>query len=154
MSKGKLASLMAQAVSETIENLAFLEVTPSPTGPEADESCLWVDMLVHDPVQGEFRLTLPAALLGQIGEALFGTPAAEIPEASQLDLLAELLNTIAGRFLSEILPPETSFKLGLPALVHSQFQKEAVGIAWNFKAAGLVFSLSVSGESLLHLCQD
>lgn len=154
MHKEPLADLITQAVAETIESLAFLEVTPSPEPPVPDENTLWVDMLVHDPVQGEFRLTVPSQLLALITETLYGQPAAEIPEATRLDLLAELLNTIAGRFLSELLPAETSFKLGLPTLVHSQFPQANPGLAWNFSAAGLLFSLSASGDSLLQLCHD
>lgn len=155
MTNDNWAACMAQAVSETVENLAFLEVTASPTALEADENTLRVEMLVHDPVQGEFRLTLPAQLLAQITETLYGQPAAAIPQATQIDLLAELLNTIAGRFLSELLPPETSFKLGLPTLAQGELKKPAAGtIAWHFQAAGMAFSLSASGESLLRLCRE
>lgn len=154
MSPKNLAALMTQAVSETIESLAFLEATPAPAPPEPEAELLWVDMLVHDPVQGEFRLTLPAGLLALIGETLYGRPASELTAETRLDLLAELLNTIAGRFLSELLSAESSFKLGLPELVHSPFRKTSPALTWNFQAAGLTFSLSASGESLLQLCRD
>ena len=150
----KWDQVMHAVTAEAIESLAFMEVSAAEDFLGSDESVLWVTLLVYDPVQGEFQLIMPRELISEIAEIVYGPLMDEITDQNILDLLAEMLNTIAGRFLSEILPDDESFKLGIPESAKGIYLKpEPPAKIWNFAIDEMRFSLSASGESLLQLCK-
>ena len=140
-----------EVVSDILENTAFTEVTPVATEPNYGLDARGVSLLVHDPVQGEFQLFMEKALLHQLTATVYGPVLGEVTEQLEEDFLAELLNTIAGRFLGGILPPEKSFRLGLPEQVSGTFSCPAQPcLGWTFVVDGnMYFSLSINGESLV-----
>lgn len=140
----KIDAVALRAVAETLENLAFMEALPAHEESPGNGLGLTAALLVHEPQQGEVRISLPSALLEKISRNLFGHPAEGVAVPDPKDLLAELLNTIAGRFLTELLPPEQPFRIGLPELdPPPTFAEEACSV-WHFRADEHLFTLSVS----------
>lgn len=111
-----LKQAMKNAVSQTFENMAFLEVidhydqefTLSP------EDLAWASLVIKDPVQGEIRLALPASALTQLTATIFALDPSEVDESKKKDILHELLNTVAGLFMTKLLPEHQTFDIGLP----------------------------------------
>lgn len=143
-----------QAVTETLENMAFVDVLPEPApenGEDQQGERLTASLLIHDPVQGELRLDMPVPLLRALGETVFAMPAEELGESVPKDLLAEILNTIAGVFLTRLLPQDQPYRLGLPELESPPMEEISASHTWFFTIEGMPFSLSASGENLLDL---
>ena len=111
-----LYQAMTQAVSQTLENMAFMEVMehPDKTFDIPAEELVWASLLVHDPVQGELRLALPQPLLRTLTGNIFGMDEDDVTPEQQNDILNELLNTIAGLFMTNLLASDQKYQLGLP----------------------------------------
>lgn len=148
------ALALGRALTETLENMAFMEALacPQDDGTGHEEQRLCVSLPILDPVQGELRLCAPRQLLQKVAAIIFLCDEEEIDEQILLDTAAELINTLAGRFLSRLLSPRQLFQLGLPT------QPKAVGpehgcsgTTWRYSAENLQFSLGASGDSLLRL---
>ncbi|ADH85374.1 hypothetical protein [Desulfurivibrio alkaliphilus] len=144
--------LLPKVMAEVMENTAFTEARPVAEAPCFDEGVRSVALLVHDPVQGEFRLLMAEPLVKHLAATVYGPVLEEIDEAIENDFLAELLNTIAGRLLGEMLPPECSFQLGLPE------SREGLAacshppcLSWHFTIEELNCTISLHGETLLAL---
>lgn len=109
---------MINATSQTLENMAFMEVMQHVDTkyeiPEEDLS--WTSILIHDPVQGELKLALPTSSLKSLTGNIFAIDEEEVGEAQMTDILNELLNTIAGLFLTNIVQEDQEYQLGLPEL--------------------------------------
>lgn len=142
-----LDRIVLSAVAETLENMAFMEVVRD----ECPPSSLSVEVLsarlaIHEPTAGEVHLTMPHSLLAQVAEAAYALPAEALEEQILRDLLAELLNTIAGRFLTLLLPPEQSYRLGLPELEDADAPAPgATDHLWNFRMEDNRFTLRIRG---------
>ena len=111
-----LKQAMKNAVSQTFENMAFMEVIEhfdqEFTLPQDDLA--WASLVIKDPVQGEIRLALPASSLSQLTATIFALDPSEVDESKSKDILHELLNTIAGLFMTKLLPENQTFDIGLP----------------------------------------
>ena len=143
---------MFRAVAKALENMAFMEVehagSPPPT---ASKEPMGASLLIHDPVQWELTLSMPRRLVLDIVTAVYAMPEDEVAEELLHDLLAELLNTIAGRFLSEILRPSETFTLGLPERCRDAMGDERPLLTWHYIADGLPFGIAATGPSLAGL---
>ncbi len=109
---------MITAVKQTLENMVFMEILEergTPTDIPA-EDLVWSSLLVNDPVQGEIRLAVPAELLKKITSNVFGIDEEEVTTAQAYDILNELLNTIGGLFMTNLLPENQQYNIGLPSL--------------------------------------
>lgn len=142
--------LVPAVMAEVMETSAFTEARPAAEAPRFDQGVRGVALLVHDPVQGEFRLLMAEPLVKRLTATVYGPVGEKIGEAMENDFLAELLNTIAGRLLGEMLPPECSFQLGLP---ESRDGLAACShppcLSWHFTIEGLPCTISLHGETLL-----
>lgn len=131
----RIDQAMIGSVARTLENMAFMEVLPCEEEPlestgstdpaeltepaesaEESEGTMAVDLLVHSPVQGEFRLVMGRSLAVKIAEAVFGQTLEELTDQILGDILSEILNTVAGLFMTAYLAGEQVFQLGLPEL--------------------------------------
>jgi len=140
---------MFNSVAETLENMAFMEVEHAAASPSSAEEGVGVSLLIHDPVQWELTLSMPKQMIFDIASAVYAMPEEELSEELLQDILAEILNTVAGRFLSEILLPSETFTLGLPEpCPHGCPADEPPLLVWNFAADGLPFGLHATGSSL------
>ena len=134
---------MLDAVRMTFENMAFLEVTEQSQeallemSPESD----WVSILVHDPIQVEIRLVMTREMLSGMTADMFSIEIEEVTKFQRLDIFAELLNTLAGLFMTNLLPDDQTYQLGLPVL--------GVGMVPEIEEDSMVWRLQVEGAPLL-----
>ncbi len=140
--------VVVQAVSESLENMLFME--PEPTGDCSDEchsaGCRWAKLGVTAPYEGEMTMICPEELAVQITESLFGgsetTPNADLVA----DAMAEILNTVAGRLLGLIVPESQVFKLGLPQTGKGELPASTEDtIEERFLIEGKCFCLRIRG---------
>lgn len=109
---------MINAVRQTLENMVFMEVIEQRGTPSVipADGLAWSSMLINEPVQGELRLAVPSELLKKITGNVFGVDEEEVTSSQTDDILNELLNTIGGLFMTNLLPKEQQYKIGLPSL--------------------------------------
>ena len=105
-------------LEETLENMAFISVDGSSKQEctEIEGERLNANLLITKPVLLEMRLEMSRELLVQIVETMYIMDREEITDQLIGDLLAEILNTLAGRFMTETLPADQTFSLNLPEL--------------------------------------
>ncbi len=112
-----LPAVMVQAVVETVEEMAFSELTLYEGEPEIGQlngSFRQAWLLVYQQLAGIFSLTLSPNLLREFAANIYGMDQSEISTEMENDTLAELLNTISGRIMREIIPEDQRYELGLP----------------------------------------
>ena len=153
-----LYQAMINAASQTLENMAFMEVMEH--GDKAyeipAEETAWTSMLIHDPVQGEIRLAMPQTLLKKLTGNIFALDEEEITESQMNDILNELLNTIAGLFMTNLLPDEQEYQLGLPELGTDELPEvDADTIVWKLMTSDEdPLQIFASGASLVALKEN
>lgn len=151
--KNRFPDIIASAVEETFEEMAFLEVCqvkiPSDEPPD-EGSLLRASLLVHDPFPGEICFVAPRTLLTGMAGTLFCAEDTAISDETLLDLQAELLNTIAGKVMNQITPEDTTFKLGLPETeAKSLMGSDGQSVGCLFDVDGEMFSVAASGDTLI-----
>jgi two-component system chemotaxis response regulator CheY len=143
--QGEWQKIMETAVSDTLENMAFIEAFPSSTEPQTDneQDMLWATLLVLKPIHQEFRLEMPRNLLTEIAATVYETASDQPPNEEHIhDLLAELLNTIAGHFLRDTMPEKT-FKIATPQLgVGTPPEQSNNAQHWHFVTDEHFFTIS------------
>ncbi len=109
---------MINATSQTLENMVFMEAMEhfDPNYEIPADNLAWTSMLIHDPVQGEVRLAMPKTLLKDLTGNVFAIDMDEVTQAQMNDILNELLNTIAGLFMTNLVADDQEYQLGLPEL--------------------------------------
>jgi hypothetical protein len=145
----KLDLAIQQAIGATLENMAFMEVCRDLTDAVRcpPEEIVGSRRLIHDPVQGEFYLLMPAALLGRISSSVYIVPEEDLSEQMQLDMIGELINTAAGLFMNAYLPKDRTYSLGLPEnRVSAPEDPPCAMKQWDFQAENMVFSLVLAGD--------
>ena len=145
-----LDQAVCTAVIETFENMTFMEVLsllsvedPEPVLLES----LGVSLPVTEPFEGHFSLFLPRLLLTDIAETVYVMGEDQIDAGILHDILAELLNTIAGKILQEALPEDQLFSLGLPQAVKKKKSEPGQVLQkWFFEVQESLFCVTFSGE--------
>jgi len=133
-----LYQAMQQAVSQTLENMAFTEVLEhfDPDYEIPATELVWTSLLISDPVQGEIRLAMSKTLLENLTATIFALELEEISPAQSKDIINELLNTIAGLFMTKLLEDDQSYAIGLPHTGEGALPKlEETSIAWKLMTA-------------------
>ena len=112
----RLSRALLTAVSQTLENMAFTEALEhyNPEYRIPAEELVWASILIRDPAPGELRLAMTEQGLRSLTGAIFGLSEEELSTAQMNDILHELLNTIAGLFMTALLEEDQTFQLGLP----------------------------------------
>lgn len=122
MSDDQIKSALKNAITETLENLAFIQLIEiegprlSDLGPDFLQ-----DMLsVYLPMKHEYGILVMSASGGILKETacnIFALdPGAEPGEDIIKDTLAEILNTVSGQFMRLITPGDQFYELGLPVI--------------------------------------
>ncbi|OHB25685.1 MAG: hypothetical protein A2X84_03385 [Desulfuromonadaceae bacterium GWC2_58_13] len=145
---------MRHSVVDTLEKMVFMEITPVEVRATPLAAADWktVSLLIHDPVQGEVRLSMPRSLISKITETMYNLSAEEITEQMLDDNLAEIINIIAGRFMNEILDDGQAFRLGLPELEPADpIDPSMESREWTFSSDADEFTVVTIGNDLL--CQ-
>ncbi len=140
------------AVINSVENMLFIEVLPGDEqrSPPNEPDRLTVSILIHAPVLGELRLSMPESLATRITAAAYCLPAKEVTDEMRSDTLAEIINIIAGRFLNEILDDDQSFQLGLPQIESGPSIDQGVEQQkWTFLSDADAFTVVAIGSDLL-----
>lgn len=123
--KPLLEQVFLQALSETFESLFFEEVViqsiqTAETLPELSD-CWWAKIEIFEPMQSSLIFFVRKELMIQFTEAVFGMLEDEMPAENQvLDNLGELMNTLSGRIMAMLIPPQQGFSLGLPIVGEGQ----------------------------------
>ncbi len=153
-----LYQAMIHATSQTLENMAFMEVLEHP-----DKTCeipsnelAWASLLIHDPVQGELRLAIPQPLLCTLTGNIFGMDEEDVTPEQQNDILNELLNTIAGLFMTNLLATDQKYQLGLPEQGEGDLpEPDADTVVWKLMTSDEdPLQLFAVGASLVALNND
>ncbi len=153
-----LYQAMIDAAGQTLENMAFMEVMQP--GEQTDdlpaEDLVWTSLLIHDPVQGEVRLAMPSSLLKKLTGNVFAMPEEEVATEQMNDIINELLNTIAGLFMTNLLSDDQEYQLGLPELGTNDLpDSDADTVVWKLMTSDEdPFRIFAVGTSLLALKQD
>ncbi len=141
--------ILVDAVTETIESMAFMELLPSDRISPYDESLirLRVEILINAPFPGEIRLVLPRRLAVPFAKNMYSLEAEEVTDSIIEDVLGEIVNIIAGRLMADILPDDQTFQLGLPLVGPDAFlETEASSLVIEFDAEGLPFWVILFGD--------
>ncbi len=107
---------LGRAVSETFEGLAFLEVEtwkPISKLPELNRDGLATAIMVEKPSQSRMVMYTDKIFSREIVKIITGEEENEPDDNLVCDTMSEVINTIAGRYLS-LLIPDSEFDIGLP----------------------------------------
>jgi CheY-specific phosphatase CheX len=153
----RLKKALLEAVTDALENMVFEEVDlvddTTISGTETNEQ-LWAILPIIKPLSGEMVLSMTRECAQSITKNIYGTSEAEkLDDGADLDALAEILNTIAGRFVHALLPSNQGFDLGLPktgrGTIPVPLSKTVTSISIN--AGGHFIRATVFGEEFLRI---
>jgi CheY-specific phosphatase CheX len=97
---------LAEAVSCTFENMAFVGMEPS--------KIFKAKIPIKSPVKGEIIIFAPFFLLEEISQSIYSIEIVDINEKLMQDVIAEFANTAAGHFMESYLEGDQIFELGVP----------------------------------------
>lgn len=151
-------SAMIAAAQRTLEHMVFMEIieergTPSKISAEHLARC---SLLINEPIQGEIHLVVPSDLLKKITGNVFGIADEEVTTSQAYDILKELLNTIAGLFMTNLLPKDQEYKIGLPNLEAGDLpEADEHGVVWHLiNSEEDPLKIYAFGESLVALYKN
>jgi len=150
-----LYQAMISATSKTMEDMLFIAVMEHlDRGYEIPlDELVWTSLLINDPVQGEICLAMPKTLLTKFTCNIFSMDEEEVTQPQMDDILNELLNTIAGLFMTNLLEDNQEYKIGLPELgVDELPEVDSETIVWKLMTDDEEpLQIFVSGASLVAL---
>jgi hypothetical protein len=130
----KTANLLAGCTSSIFADMSFIDVqrvsaesqralAANPEPASDDERCAAIDVL--SPVSCRIELRITQGLRDRVVETLFGDAPDSVQKKTGEDTLLEMLNIIAGSFLSGYFGPGTPIQLELPRYLY--FSEESAG---------------------------
>lgn len=133
LDKEKAARCLAESATSIFAEMAFMDAewangksAPLPADPVelSGDDVVRVALDVLKPLSCRLELDCSARLAAAVSDILYGQPEAELPDGENTppapadrksdDSLLEMLNVLAGSFLSSYFGPGTPFKLELP----------------------------------------
>jgi CheY-specific phosphatase CheX len=115
----QISEELTDAVSEAFENMFFADIENcqdlDSIESEKDSYLISVDTLL--PFSGNVGLVIEKEYSEEIVMDMTGGDVEEITKEMIDDAMAEIGNTIVGRFLSRIVPEDEEFSLGFPECV-------------------------------------
>jgi len=141
-----------------MENMTFEEVEivtePTQINFSADDK-MWAILPLIRPHAGELVIEVPFDYGRTLAEEVCGIMDEEISEAAIKDVLAEIANTIAGRFVDELLPADEEFELGLPNTGRGKVpQKEKKVTTVLLNVGGHALVTSIVGEAFQEFTEN
>jgi len=109
---------LVSAIAKTMENMTFAAVEFVEDDSEVEfygENNYWAILPVVDPIQLVLALEIPKICAQGLAAEVYGDLEVEPDEEVVLDIVAEMLNTLAGRLMSGIVDSNETFELGLPS---------------------------------------
>jgi hypothetical protein len=142
---GNHAAAMVDAVVETFENLAFMEPEHLPgERPSFDETAIRYRLAITSPFAGWIRLIIEKDLAASIAGTVWSLDPAEVEDQLCRDNIAEILNTIAGRFMKAAIPDDQLFALGLPEPCGSESGNGEMNTHYSFLLEGSPFRIDLA----------
>ncbi len=139
---GNSAAALTAAVIETFENLAFMEPEEVQDGmPVFGDSAICYRLAIESPFAGWMCLAMEPGLAAIIAGTVWSGDQAEVGEQLCRDTVAEILNTVAGRFMKEYIPGDQTFALGLPEIQPSIIVNTAEWQTFAFVLEGEMFAV-------------
>lgn len=132
-SAGPVQNAFDDAVTETFETMAFMEIrrADGDANPEPDGTWHYTAVGLVTPVTGKVVIVCSEDILSEIADTLFGgidfPPEAE-PTA---DALAEITNIVAGGVLARLAPENVAIKVGLPESGQGEYPHEVVYLTYE-----------------------
>lgn len=138
---------MVNAVTETMENMAFEQVEEAiePIAGQFGE-IIWASLPIIRPATAEISIELSSEYAKAVTESLFGFTENGPDESIVRDALAEMLNTIGGRFMAYLTPSQQEFELGLPTVGAGKSQVSLNDVAAvNFSVGEHILKVYIAG---------
>jgi CheY-specific phosphatase CheX len=144
-----IESALTNAVSETMENMAFEQVDmPQPDNPPqaTGEKYFWASLPIIKPLTGRIEIQLSIDYARILAQSLFEGSDNKPTDDLVKDAVAEVLNTIAGRFMTQLVPPKEEFELGLPNVIIGKCPADQInGIHRSFDVGGHLLTAFLFG---------
>ena len=150
-----LRSLFYNAFSKTMEKMAYEEVefTDSDRLSADEDEYMWASLSVVEPFSSDISIALPFEFAEELTGAIYGEDMDELSPQDVNDSIAEILNTVAGGFLSEIIPADQEFTLGLPNTgMGTRPETEPGDINISFYVNGHIVKSTISGDEIKEFC--
>jgi CheY-specific phosphatase CheX len=142
-------SALFQAVSSTLENMAFEQADrPQADSPpyKSENDNIWARLPILKPTTGEISLQISLEYAQKLAQSLFEGSDNITNDELVKDTLAEVLNTIAGRFMTQLIPAKDEFELGLPRVgISKLFIEDKDFISCDFDVGGHLLTVFLSG---------
>jgi len=145
-----LDQALLKALSLTMEDMAFEQVDKitdderikdferiSPDGEENlldetdhngdnsnEQAKFWAVLKLKAPLTGDIVIEVKRNYAAAVCDALYGMGLKEPHDEMIGDTMAELLNTISGCFMKELIPPEQKYELGFPVTGKGIFESQ------------------------------
>ncbi len=134
------------AASSSIEDMTFQpidEVKDLDEKPDhGEKSFVWSILPIFSPHEGEMLVEIPEDYARNLTQEMFGfEKPEEVSEEMLIDSVAEIVNTIAGKFMTELVPPDQVYTLGLP--------KAGLGESPELDDVAVRIQCSSGGENLI-----
>jgi CheY-specific phosphatase CheX len=120
---------LAKVVSSTFEKIGFMEARLSDEEPVDERYTLSAVIDILSPLQATIFFSAPRQLAWDIAENLYGLEDMTLEVVA--DMMSELLNTITGSLLSEIMPTE-QFDLSIPTSCDQVTSGQARSFVYHF----------------------
>jgi CheY-specific phosphatase CheX len=124
-----LRSSLSSAITKTLEDMTFDEVEIDDEPSIVDTSFsdhFWAMLPLESPLSAELVLDASPIYARQLADDIYGGTEAEFSDKTVRDVLAEVLNTVAGSFIKELVPDDQVFEIGLPTTgIGTKNQREA-----------------------------
>lgn len=140
---GNYHEALVAAVVETFENLAFMEPEYSPDKEFAAGVTHGCSLAIQAPLQSSMQIVMDVELGKVITSTVWSRQKESVDEQMCRDTLAELLNTIAGRFMKALLPADQTFQLGLPEVTEKCCSSGAGCRVFPFSLSGSMFQIAL-----------
>jgi len=140
---GNYQEALVTAVAETFENLAFMEPEYSPDKEFAAAVTYGCSLAIHAPLQSTMQIVMDEELGKVITSTVWSRQKESVDEQMCRDTLAELLNTIAGRFMKALLPADQTFQLGLPEVIENCCSSGTGCRVFPFSLSGSMFQIAL-----------
>ncbi len=149
MLKSTLSEAVERSVGTTMETMAFEQAIPTDTEFACEEEANWAELSILAPYYGMMTLQTCSAGASLLMELVHGPQEdEELPPEILFDTFAELINTLGGRFMSELVADDVSFKLGLPQTGRGKMrQRNDVVYSQVFQIDEILIHIMVSGAA-------
>ena len=135
--------VFVESVRKTLSDMAFLDVTATtcPDNPLSVSHIIYIEYSGTE--RGSIAMLLPKEFKKAVVENIYGETWEELNAEEIDDCLLEILNVVAGDYLSELYGSDIKRELSLPRLVFDEFEigDAEAAESFFFDAEELVFEI-------------